>query len=213
MPNHHKDKLTRAWYVHMDGESGRETVRLPRECVLQCSGQGAQDANVAHWMPRVDWVADAETIRKTLKQYGAWDAAELADNDANRTRMLWCAACDIAESDNPDKWYGETPTDVVFRIGKDHAGTFLTALLPGEPGNTDPGTCTCFSPEGGHSIASPGPHLGRLATPEEYAPLLKTMQSAPYFYNLRIVKRCSPHHYRQRRAALDRNRLTNAKPN
>jgi hypothetical protein len=32
-----------------------------------------------------------------LREYGAWNNAELADHDANLTRLLWLACCDVAE--------------------------------------------------------------------------------------------------------------------
>jgi hypothetical protein len=41
---------------------------------------------------------DSALVALCLKEYGAWDAAELSDHEANLTRLLWCACCDIAES-------------------------------------------------------------------------------------------------------------------
>ena len=38
-----------------------------------------------------------ETVAACLREYGAWDAEELADHDANLDRLLWCACCDISE--------------------------------------------------------------------------------------------------------------------
>lgn len=38
---------------------------------------------------------DPDDIRAELKEYGAWDADELADNDANRERIVWIAAGNI----------------------------------------------------------------------------------------------------------------------
>ena len=43
---------------------------------------------------------DPEALRAELKEYGAWDAAELADHDANLLRIVWIAACDISEGRN-----------------------------------------------------------------------------------------------------------------
>ena len=40
---------------------------------------------------------DPETLVRELREYGAWDAEELADHDANLTRILWLAAGDIVE--------------------------------------------------------------------------------------------------------------------
>jgi hypothetical protein len=45
---------------------------------------------------------DAVTLSNELKEYGAWDAEELADHTQNLQRILWLAACDIAERDGCD---------------------------------------------------------------------------------------------------------------
>lgn len=41
---------------------------------------------------------DPKDVRTALKETGAWDDSELADDDLNLTRMLWLACCDIAEA-------------------------------------------------------------------------------------------------------------------
>lgn len=38
-----------------------------------------------------------DKIRSELKEYGAWDAEELADDAANRARIVWIAAGNIRE--------------------------------------------------------------------------------------------------------------------
>jgi len=40
---------------------------------------------------------EPEALRAELKEYGAWDAAELADHSANLLRIVWIAAGDISE--------------------------------------------------------------------------------------------------------------------
>ena len=40
---------------------------------------------------------DAKTLVHALKDYGAWDAVELADHQQNLQRLLWLATGDIAE--------------------------------------------------------------------------------------------------------------------
>ncbi|MGF6599819.1 hypothetical protein P3T23_004553 [Paraburkholderia sp. GAS448] len=42
-------------------------------------------------------VVDPATLREVLKEYGAWNAEELADHEQNLQRVLWLAAGDIAE--------------------------------------------------------------------------------------------------------------------
>ena len=40
---------------------------------------------------------DPKLVAECLKEYGAWDAEELTDHPQNLQRLLWIAACDIAE--------------------------------------------------------------------------------------------------------------------
>ena len=37
-------------------------------------------------------------LREVLRDYGAWDQAELSDHDANLDRILWIACGDIVEN-------------------------------------------------------------------------------------------------------------------
>jgi hypothetical protein len=39
-----------------------------------------------------------DTIRESLKEYGAWDQEELSDDIANQERLLWIACGDIVEN-------------------------------------------------------------------------------------------------------------------
>ena len=44
-----------------------------------------------------------EPIAQELKEYGAWDETELADDEANKARILWIAAGNIKEENNTRK--------------------------------------------------------------------------------------------------------------
>ena len=46
---------------------------------------------------------DREKLRRELKEFGAWDQEELADDDRNVIRMVWCAACDLKEEETNDE--------------------------------------------------------------------------------------------------------------
>ncbi len=78
-------------------------IEMTLDEALSASHQGQCDADVEallnqpHIKAQFD-ALDADTIRQGLKEYGAWDADELADEEANRQRALWSAACDIRES-------------------------------------------------------------------------------------------------------------------
>lgn len=38
-----------------------------------------------------------ESIKKELKQYGAWDEEELEDLEQNKIRLLWILGCELSE--------------------------------------------------------------------------------------------------------------------
>ncbi len=89
----------------------RFELRLPGQCVLDCSHSGQCDEDVAFWAPKVRAQCNADSfkngptadnVRAELKEYGAWDAEELSDDDANWRRLVWCAANNIAEDEAPD---------------------------------------------------------------------------------------------------------------
>lgn len=89
----------------------RFELRLSGECVEACSHSGPCDADVAAWVDRVreqvarDGFANAPTaekIRAELKEYGAWSDEELADDEQNWHRLVWIAAGNISDSDEPD---------------------------------------------------------------------------------------------------------------
>ena len=84
----------------------RFELRLSGEAVSDIARPGPADDAVAYHVSRsesVDWHgAKPDAIRAELAEYGAWDASELADDEANRRRILWLAAWNIAEDDAPD---------------------------------------------------------------------------------------------------------------
>ena len=66
------------------------------------SHQGACDSDIAYLrtvpsIKRQLAKLNPETLRKELKDYGAWDEVELSDHDSNLTRWLWIACSDICE--------------------------------------------------------------------------------------------------------------------
>jgi hypothetical protein len=78
---------------------GRDSLRqLPLECIGDCSGSGDRDADVSAWVDRLSFDGPAWMFREYLRQFGAWDSAELCDHNANRKRVLWTWACACAES-------------------------------------------------------------------------------------------------------------------
>lgn len=89
----------------------RFELRLPGQCVLDCSHQGDCAGDVAYWVPRIRAQAEQdgfpngptdEKIAQELRDCGAWDDDELADRDQNWHRLVWIAACNIQDDDERD---------------------------------------------------------------------------------------------------------------
>ena len=92
-------------------------IRILGAAVRDIARSGSNDEAVAYWLRQpgaVDWQgATPDVIRADLKGVGAWDADELADDDANRTRFLWLAAWQVAEDETPDCSEPSTPSGEV----------------------------------------------------------------------------------------------------
>ncbi len=89
----------------------RFAMRLPGQCVIDCSHSGSCDAAVAHWAPKIAQQCDednfknrptSDKIRAELREQGAWSDDGLADDAENWLRIVWIAACNIAEDDEPN---------------------------------------------------------------------------------------------------------------
>lgn len=95
--------------TYCDSASGRPVVKLTRGQAAEMSHQGQCDADVEYNLDRVEWLADDNQLRAMLKEYGAWDDLETADQHTLRMRALWVAACDINENpeDYPEDNQGE----------------------------------------------------------------------------------------------------------
>jgi hypothetical protein len=60
------------------------------------------DVSALLTMPHISAQLDtigAHSIREELAEYGAWDDAELADDEENRARIVWIAAGNITEEE------------------------------------------------------------------------------------------------------------------
>jgi len=82
----------------------RFELRIPGNAVADIAQPGPADEAVSYWAPKIDRPerCTPDALRDELREYGAWDADELADDAANWRRIVWCAACNVAESDEPD---------------------------------------------------------------------------------------------------------------
>jgi hypothetical protein len=89
------------WYT---SSSGRVEFWLYRADASFGYHQGACDAEIAGlrqqpYIIKQLAALDAAVLRDELREWGAWDSTELADHDANLSRILWLACGDIVESE------------------------------------------------------------------------------------------------------------------
>ncbi len=86
---------------HYDGDSGKHLLSMTPAAASDCSTPGqAADASCKYWRDKVRWIADDQTLRDSLRGYGAWDDLQTADLDTIKDRVLWCAACDWRENED-----------------------------------------------------------------------------------------------------------------
>jgi hypothetical protein len=83
----------------------RFELELTMEDALSVSHSGPCDEDVDALM-RKQYIIDQfnnidpSKIRQELREYGAWDDAELEDDETNRRRALWTAGCNIREEND-----------------------------------------------------------------------------------------------------------------
>lgn len=99
-------------------------------------------------------------------------------------------------------WHEYQPeTNVIFRVDREGV---VFALFPDLPATDHPNFCSCYQSIGGHAAAD---LLGcvrstRPATRSEYDFLKTELESAPYFYRLKVCIRTPPGSWDRRRQAL-----------
>ena len=93
--------MTRRWF---STGSGRIEFELRLSDAHYGHHRGQCDDDIAD-LRKVPYIAailasiNADLLRDELREYGAWDADELADHDANLNRILWIACGDITEAE------------------------------------------------------------------------------------------------------------------
>lgn len=108
----------RGLYIEMDledAESGSHSG--------QCDEDIAELVKLPYISEQLDKI-DPDTIRAGLRESGAWDAEELADDEENRKRAVWLAACDIRE--NKSEWLDETANDAVDFLNDLETRSFMS---------------------------------------------------------------------------------------
>jgi hypothetical protein len=91
-------------------EQGLLIGTIPAECVQECSSQGSVDAAVEYWVNRLHFDEAITPVRDKaiayLRDYGAWEDLDRADDETLAQRILWTACCDVKENGEP--WLGLT---------------------------------------------------------------------------------------------------------
>ena len=80
----------------------RFSIKLTMQQTLSCSHPGPCDSDVRALLklPSVQRQLKkipSRILRDELREYGAWDEAELSIRTENNARIIWIAAGDIAE--------------------------------------------------------------------------------------------------------------------
>lgn len=79
----------------------RFEIELPEECIFECYTPGRDaDRPVSYWAEIVQINVAPEILAEELREYGAWSDEELKDHAANIKRIIWIAACDLAENNS-----------------------------------------------------------------------------------------------------------------
>ena len=72
---------------------------MPDAAITDCSHSGRCDEEVEHWSNTIQRPESCtvRALQEELKEYGAWNQEELADDAANWRRIVWLAAGNIKE--------------------------------------------------------------------------------------------------------------------
>lgn len=78
----------------------RFEIEMSGNAALDCSQSGDCIEDVSHHAPHITRPDNCtpERLAAELKEYGAWNAEELADGAANWLRIVWIAAGNITEA-------------------------------------------------------------------------------------------------------------------
>ena len=91
---------------------GSIELTITKRQAEQGSHQGACDADIAalRTVPAIRRQLnklDPATVAAELREYGAWDTTELADHDANLSRLLWLACGEINDETDMRRYGAE----------------------------------------------------------------------------------------------------------
>jgi folate-binding Fe-S cluster repair protein YgfZ len=86
----------------MFAQFNRFSIQMTKKEAAKASHQGdcEKDVRTLRQQPKIRRQLakiNSELIKQELKEYGAWEDAELADKEMNEIRILWLAAGDIVD--------------------------------------------------------------------------------------------------------------------
>jgi len=107
----------------------RFDLQLPRAAVEDISRPGPADEAVDRWAPNIPRSKHItpEKLAAELKDYGAWEPEELADDEANWQRIIWQAALEIRDQERKRE---EDEDDEEDEDGDDGGGDEPPTPLP-----------------------------------------------------------------------------------
>ncbi len=77
--------------------------QFPADCIESCSASGSVDDAVEYWVRKLNFTPPRNHMERYLKEFGAWDALQTADDETLAQRILWTACCEIREQ---GEWLG-----------------------------------------------------------------------------------------------------------
>lgn len=77
--------------------------QFPADCIETCSASGRNDEAVEYWVQKLSFNPPRDLMARYLKEYGAWDDLDTADDETLAQRVLWTACHDIREQ---GEWFG-----------------------------------------------------------------------------------------------------------
>lgn len=72
-----------------------------RQALADCATPGQDASDSVSYVRRTFTITgDPTDCADYLRGYGAWEDSELKDHESNLDRLVWIAACDLAEGDS-----------------------------------------------------------------------------------------------------------------
>lgn len=88
-----------------DGLSGAALFSAPIDFYQGMPRSGPADHHVAYWRTRVHWLSTRDQWIACLREYGAWDDFETAEDSTLMDRVLWVEGINTREQhDEEGSW-------------------------------------------------------------------------------------------------------------